>query len=104
LSLYKVAVQPTAEAEIDAAFRYLASEASMDVAIAWFNRIDDAIASLSEMPRRCVEAPESEYFEIEIRQLLVEPYRILFTVQDHTVQILHVRHTSQRWLGEFRDR
>jgi hypothetical protein len=32
--------------------------------------------SLSEMPQRCGEAPESEYFDREIRQLLVEPYRI----------------------------
>lgn len=100
MSRYQVAVQPSAEAEIDSAFRYLAREASPDLAIAWFNRIDDAIISLSEMPLRCAEAPESKYFDVEIRQLLVEPYRILFTVRDRTVQILHVRHMSRRWLGE----
>jgi len=60
------------------------------------------------MPNCCPLARESAYFSQEIRQLLYgkgrSAYRILFTVLDNqaipTVRILHVRHATQKTLGE----
>jgi plasmid stabilization system protein ParE len=67
-----------------------------------------AIDSLSQMPKRCAIAKETEHFSQEIRQLLYgkgrSMYRFLFTVLEDqavpTVRILHVRHALQRPLGE----
>jgi plasmid stabilization system protein ParE len=96
---YTVVVQPSAEAEIEAAYVYLAQAASPDVAIRWFNELDAAIDTLVTMPRRCPLAPEDAYFADEIRQLLVAPYRVLFTIRQKRVHVLHVRHRARRTLG-----
>jgi len=103
LTRFTVIIQPTAEAEIDEAFIYLAAAASPEAAIRWFNKLEAAIETLGRMPRRCPVAPENDFFDEEIRQLLVAPYRILFTTQRRSVDILHVRHTSRRWLREVDD-
>ena len=78
---YRVLVQPAAEREIDAAYLYLLEHASAQVALNWLNEIERAIETLETMPRRRAKAPEDVYFEQDIRQLLVDPYRILFTIE-----------------------
>ena len=43
-------------------------------------------------------APESEAFDCEVRQLLFgrgTPWRVFFTIDEETVQVLHVRHGSR---------
>jgi plasmid stabilization system protein ParE len=96
---FKVILQPVAEEEIEAAFLYLASEASLETAVRWYNELETAIATLDQMPRRCSLASENDFFEEEIRQLLVAPYRVLFTILGNRVHLLHVRHTARRTLG-----
>jgi hypothetical protein len=56
---------------------------------------------LESFPSRCPLALESEYLDIEIRQLLYEKkYRILFSIVDDEnagiVKIHRVRHSSQQ--------
>ena len=97
---YQVIVQPTAADEIDAAFVFIAKHSSVANAEAWFNRLDDQIQTLSSFPNRCPSAPEIAYFAEEIRQLLVEPYRVLFTVAGKRVHVLHVRHMARRAISE----
>ena len=96
---YAVVVQPEAEADIEAAYLYLFEAASPDVAIRWFNEIEAVMATLAEFPNRCPKAPEDAYFSDEIRHLLVEPYRILFTIRAKQVHVLHVRHMARQTLG-----
>jgi len=55
-----------------------------------------AAQSLTELPRRCSIAPESETFGIEVRQLMYGDYRILFTIDGDTVRILRFRHGARR--------
>ena len=95
---YAVVIQPSAAAEIEAAYVYLAGAASPDVAIRWFNELEAAIGTLVTMPRRCPLAPEDIYFADEIRHLLVPPYRVLFTMRPKEVHVLHVRHMAHRTL------
>jgi len=62
----------------------------------WFAALQDAIASLAEFPVRCPLAPEKVAFPFEVRHLLYgrkpHVYRILFTIEDQTVYVLHIRH------------
>jgi len=97
---YDVLVQPTADADIEAAYLYLFREASPDRAVIWYNRLEDAISKLDRMPRRCPIAPEDQFFAEEIRHLLVRPYRVLFTIRGREVHVLHVRHMAQQVLEE----
>jgi plasmid stabilization system protein ParE len=108
---YRVEISSVAEAELDSAFLRFSQSTSSERARQWYSALLKAIASLSQMPKRCSLARENEYFSQEIRQLIYgkgrNSYRILFTVLDDgavaTVRILHVRHASQPTLGEAPD-
>nr|WP_290226774.1 type II toxin-antitoxin system RelE/ParE family toxin [Trichocoleus desertorum] len=105
---YRIEISSVAEAEADAAFIQLSQFMSAEKARQWYAGLLKAIASLSEMPKRCPLARENQYFSQEIRQLLYgrgrNSYRVLFTVIEgntaSTVRILHVRHAAQISLGE----
>jgi putative addiction module component (TIGR02574 family) len=62
------------------------------VAVACITEIERAVDTLERTRQRCPIAPESVHLEREIRQLLVDPYRILFTIVEREVHVLHVRH------------
>jgi plasmid stabilization system protein ParE len=67
-------------------------------------RMMDAIESLASHPQRCPLAPETPFFTEEIRQLLYGRgrcvHRILFTIKDDSVVVLHVRHGARKHLPE----
>jgi plasmid stabilization system protein ParE len=90
-------VETTAAAEQEAdAIDWLLSQHAGDTGIRWFLALQDAIASLGEFPERCPLAPESAVFPFEVRHLLYgntpHVYRILFTIENGTVYVLHIRH------------
>jgi len=95
-------VETTAEAEQDgeAILDWLLSEHAGDTGLRWFLAMQEAIASLAEFPERCPLAPESAVFPFEVRHLLYghspHVYRILFTIENETVHILHIRHGRRR--------
>lgn len=97
---YKVRIQPRAERDLSAIYDWLLVE-SLHSARPWLNQVTAAIASLENYPRRAPLAPENEWFEAEIRQLLFGKkqgqYRILFTIKQNEVHILHVRHARRAW-------
>jgi plasmid stabilization system protein ParE len=62
----------------------------------WHFELMEAITSLENFPNRCPLARENEYFKDELRQLICGNYRIVFTVKDEKVQVIHVRHTSRQ--------
>lgn len=98
---YQVIIQPSVESAIDQAYLEIFDEAPL-AATRWYNGLVEAIGSLEAFPQRCAIAPENEHFEPEIRQLLYgrsrRKYRVLFTILDDTVQVLHFRHWAQETL------
>ena len=72
---------------------------SPDEARRWLDRTWNAILTLRSFPRRCPLAPETELLSLEIRQLVVGDYRILFTVTAGEVRVRHIRHGARRPLG-----
>jgi plasmid stabilization system protein ParE len=101
---YQIEISPTAVADIDAIFLWMKSD-SQNRAYLWARGCYEIMLTLENFPKRCSLAIESQYLEIEIRQLLYKKqFRILFTVtqtdeQDTgIVQIHRVRHGSQQIL------
>ncbi len=98
---YRVLVLPRAAAEIEEAYLWIAERAP-DSAVKWFNGLYSVIDTLEIFPERCPHAPEDDFFQQEIRQLLygkrIGCYRILFTIDGDTVYILHVRHGARKQL------
>ena len=105
---FTVEITTPALAEIEETFEFLARN-SRPVALRWYQRLRAAFESLQHHPERCPLAPEDEWYDGVLRQLLHgkrrHVYRILFEVREQTVYILRVRHGRQELLGpdEFAD-
>jgi plasmid stabilization system protein ParE len=99
-------VKQTAQADgdLDRILEWLLAQKPGDTGLRWFERLREAIDSLSEMPERCMLAPENAEFPFEVRQLLYghkpHQYRVLFTTQGDDVIVLHIRHGRRRRLDE----
>jgi plasmid stabilization system protein ParE len=100
---YQVIILPSAERDIGEAYEWLA-EQDAEAAIRWYNRLLQVVFSLDTFPERCPLAPESEFFNAEIREIFhgrrQHKYRILFTMSQNKVHVLHVRHGARLALGE----
>jgi len=95
---YVVIIQPRAESDIDQAAEWIAQDSPTNAA-RWYDGLTKAIFSLQDFPARCSVAPENGTFPGVIRQLLYGSYRILFTVKDDAVHVLHVRHGARSPAG-----
>jgi len=99
-------VEISAEAELDAIsiLEWLISQHAGDAGLRWFMAMEEAIASLANLPARCTVAPENARFPGEVRQLLYgrkpHVYRILFTIRGDTVHVLHIRHGRRTHIGD----
>jgi plasmid stabilization system protein ParE len=100
---WTVIVETPAQQDNEAAYLWIA-ERDSEAADCWFNGIYDTIGSLALFPERCPLAPESRFFDREIREAFQGrrqyKYRILFTLSEGEVHILHVRHGARLTLGE----
>ena len=98
---FQVIITPSAKADIFEINTWLLENHS-DSAESWLWGISEAVTSLSKFPERCPVSPESDAFDVIVRQLIYgkkpHTYRILFSVQDEKVYILRVRSTRQQSL------
>jgi plasmid stabilization system protein ParE len=98
---YLVIVTPEAEANIAAAYEYIAARSPMNAAT-WLRDLYQQIDGLEEFPRRFGEAREQPHVSMEIRQAIFKSHRIIFTIDDasRTVYVLYIRHGKMRAIGE----
>ena len=101
---FRVETTEQAERDILDILDWLISEQAGETGLRWFQGLERAIASLSELPKRCPVAQESENFPFEVRHLLYgrkpHVYRILFTVVGETVYIFYVWHGRRKPVSE----
>lgn len=67
-------------------------EASPANAKSWYLNLVAAIKTLEHLALRCPIADEAADIHLDIRQLVVGRYRVLYFVQANSVEILHIRH------------
>ncbi len=100
---FRVIVEVSARQDIEEAYLWLADQ-SANAAYLWLNDLYQAMERLEFFPERCPLAPETQFFDTRIREIFhgrrQHKYRILFTVKEAEVRILHVRHGARRTLGE----
>ncbi|HEX5726549.1 MAG TPA: type II toxin-antitoxin system RelE/ParE family toxin [Longimicrobiaceae bacterium] len=100
---YDVQVERQADADIEEAYAYYLEHAP-GYADGWLDGLREALGSLRRMPQRCGLARENRFFKAEIRQLLYESYRVLFTIRERRVHVLHIRHQARDTLKPRRGR
>jgi plasmid stabilization system protein ParE len=79
------------------------AERSKEGAAAWARAFDKALLRLEELADTFPLAPEDEYVDFEVREILFKTrrglvYRALFTIRAQEVLILHVRGPGQDFL------
>jgi plasmid stabilization system protein ParE len=58
----------------------------------WVRQLRTAVSQqLAVVPKAFPLAPEDDEFAEEIRQMVIGRYRVLFTIRDRKVHVLHVR-------------
>ncbi len=102
---YKVKITPEALEQAEQAYLWILEQlVSREIANKWFTGLIATTETLARHPARCPYAPENGYFKEEIRQLLHgkkrSQYRIIFTVIDDIVHVLHIRHTAMKYIHE----
>ncbi|HEY5548177.1 MAG TPA: type II toxin-antitoxin system RelE/ParE family toxin [Coriobacteriia bacterium] len=85
----RVTWAPLAEEQVADAFAYIAAERPA-AALRWFERVVAATESLSELPDQGRMVPEAQ--RQSVRELLVEPYRVVYFRGDDGLLILTVQH------------
>jgi plasmid stabilization system protein ParE len=98
---YQVQITARAERDSEEILSYL-EQHSRNGAARWHSGLTKATRSLEEQPERYGLAPEAADLGIDLRQVLFGNrrgiYRVLFTVEGSTVNVLHIRHASRRSL------
>ena len=94
---YRVELTADAKGELDAIVAYIAADAPSR-ALSWLERFRELVSTLAQHPERCAVASEARLVDFPVRPLLYGNYRVLYTVTDSTVYVLHVRHAARRWL------
>ncbi len=95
---FRVEVTESAQAQIEKYYDWY-QENIPSFATPWLSKLFEALDTLRQFPNRCPLSPEHDEFREEVRQLLYgkrrNAYRILFTVQDDIVYVLHIRHHAE---------
>lgn len=92
---YRVNIRPTAQIDIENRYFEIAED-SPDNAINWYLNIIAAIEKLDKMAERCPIAPEDEDIQKGIRYLNIHNYRVLYYIEENSVEVLHVRGDSHQ--------
>lgn len=93
---YRVIFRPEARDEALDAAGFIAENGSPETALQWYEGLEAAISSLESMPARCGYAREHEAFPgVELRQLVYKSHRLIFTIRESEVHVLHVRHIAR---------
>jgi plasmid stabilization system protein ParE len=95
---YAIRTTSRADADIDAAVRWLSRQSPV-AAARWHAGVLKAVRSLATNPDRCPLADEAVDLGLDLRELLYGRrrgvYRVLFTIDGQTVTIHRVRHAAQ---------
>jgi plasmid stabilization system protein ParE len=93
---YRVEFADQAKSDLFEIHAWIAADSAANAA-RWVSNLEVAIGGLDTSPERCPIAPENEEIdEFDVRHLIVGQYRVLFTVHERSVIVLHIRHASRR--------
>jgi plasmid stabilization system protein ParE len=90
---FKVAITQPAFQDLHKSYLWGCEQWGVKQAKKWLRQAKQAVYSLSAFPERhsLVSQEEQEELGTDVRQIIFQRYRILFTIQKNTVYVLHVR-------------
>lgn len=96
---YRIIITPEAESDLRKASSYIRKQGAPLAARKWLAGARKEIKTLANLPERTPLAPEAPAFNEPIHELFYGrgqrgTYRILYTIIDDCVFVLHIRHGS----------
>jgi toxin ParE1/3/4 len=92
---YKVKITDRALADMEAVYDYIADELlEPGTAMKQYNRIAEAIESLSTFPERCMLLESEPEHSMGMRQLLIDHYSAFYIVGEVDVTVLRVLYSA----------
>lgn len=89
---YAVVFEESAQANVRESYDWGCRAWGKQEAKQWVRQLRTAVSQqLAIVPKGFSLAPEDDEFSEEIRQMLVDRYRVLFTIKGRKVHVLHVR-------------
>ena len=89
---YAVVFEESAQANVRESYDWGCRAWGKQEAKQWVRQLRTAVSQqLAIVPKGFSLAPEDDEFSVEIRQMLVDRYRVLFTIKGRKVHVLHVR-------------
>lgn len=96
---HRVEMTQNAELEIAEVFAWIAPLAPEN-ALRWVSELEQRIESLATMPGRGKRAPEQDQFDVDVRQIIHDNYRVIYSVEPGLVRVLHVCHVARLPFGD----
>ena len=94
ITLFKVEITPSAEADIADIWDYIAQD-SRENADSFIDRLLEQIETLEQFPERCPLIPENRILGSAYRHLIFGHYRTIFRINGNRVIILRVIHGAR---------
>ncbi len=91
---FRVEVTPTAEADIEEIWSYIAED-SVENATAFILAFEDQVGTLESFAERCPLIPENEILGTRYRHLLYGNYRTIYKITGKVVIVLRVIHGAR---------
>lgn len=88
---YTIILEEPAQRSIEETFLWGVSNWGLEAAQNWYEEVFAQITTLSTLPERHPIAPDMQRFSEEIRHMVFQRYRILFTVRGDVVHVLYFR-------------
>ena len=103
--MFRLEISEPAERDIYSAYDWWRSNRSEEQANRWYTEIHKSIQALRKTALQCPLAAESKLHPRGLRQMNFgigrrPTHRIIFVVDEDSVRIVRVRHSSQRSLQE----
>lgn len=101
MAKYRVNVSEPAENDLRDIICYISAQLSAPTtALKMINTLEDAIASLADMPQKCSLVTDDRLASMGYRKLVVKNYITFFTIdeQSKTVDIERILYARRDWL------
>lgn len=91
---YEVKISEQATKDMSEIYDYISASIGMpQIAMEQFNRIAEAIETLSRFPERIKVIEDSKQPTQQFRQLLVDNYSVIFSISGRTVNVVRVAYS-----------
>lgn len=97
---FRIEYTHLAQADLDTLLTWLIDQHAGDAGLRWFNGLQAAVETLTDMPQLCPLFRTDPRISFEVRQLFYgrrpHVYRIFFCIVGDTVFVLRIRHGRRR--------